>query len=55
MRHLLLLVALSIVAAGGSASAAQESMMSPKLAREIAQEAYIWGYPLYSWTSPARC
>src|SRR5262245_38374857 len=46
MRRLLPLVALSIIAAGGSPAAAQEPNVSPALAHEIACEAYIWGYPL---------
>ena len=46
MRHLPRLVALSIIAVGGRSAVAQEQNISPELAREIAREACIWGYPL---------
>jgi hypothetical protein len=46
MRKLLPAFTAIIIAAGTQTVQAQKSDISPKHAREIATETYIWGYPL---------
>ncbi len=51
MRKLLLAFTAIIIAAGTQTVQAQQSDISPTLAREIATETYIWGYPLVVMTA----
>lgn len=55
MQTLLVMATMMVILACGHDVVGQEPNISSELACEIAQEAYIWGYPLVLMTSRARC